>query len=245
MVEFYKSCGSPAELITQWELQFVGFVLTLKGGSFKGLIPTTMPKEWLISIHEQERLHLLWHTERGQVSSLFLCLFSWFMVKNVLKSIKNVLKNINEFSTCLWKSMLKLWKNTLWMCLDLVIYVLKILLDLVIFACKLSRTRQNVKTPDINSHAPRISNPHRSLHKITQTHINTLTYLTKTAQHLTILSVINGANLCQLRINKRRSSVIGSLWIYQFSVTSTHTRLTGKSYSNWNPQKSVKHTWKT
>ena len=54
----------PELLEEWWEQRFAGFVLTLKGGSFKGLIPTMKQKEWLISIHEQGPLHPLWHTDQ-------------------------------------------------------------------------------------------------------------------------------------------------------------------------------------
>ena len=109
MVQFYLSCGSPAELVSQWEQLFVGFVLILKGGSFKVLVPTMKQKEWLISIHEQDRLLVLWHTE-GRTSFLpFFMLLSQNNVKKVLKTIKNVFLNINDLFICSILIVIKRW----------------------------------------------------------------------------------------------------------------------------------------
>jgi hypothetical protein len=44
---------------------------------------------------------------------LFLCLKAQYNDKSILKCIINVFLNVYEFSTYLWKSMLKLWKKDL------------------------------------------------------------------------------------------------------------------------------------
>ena len=142
----------------------------------------------------------------------------------------------------LWKSIIKLWKKVLILWKSVLINVSE--------SCdytSLKYVEVLWSLPALYHEPAQMSRPPEYPQTPTESRKSIITlhkYLTENAQHLTILTVTNGAKLCQLLISQHRSSVIESLWNLMFSVTSTRIRLTGKSYSNWNPQKSVNHMWR-
>ena len=98
----------------------------------------------------------------------------------------------------LWKSIIKLWKKVLILWKSVLINVSE--------SCDLCP--HSITNPRKCQDPPSIPKPPTESPKSI---ITLHKYLTDYAQHLTILTVTNGAKLCQLLISQHRGSVIESL----------------------------------